>query len=43
MESEKEKGHGTIRTDVKNWHEDQEIWGEMVRAHGVLRLFLVKP
>lgn len=30
-------------TDVKNWHEDEEIWGEVVGAHGVPRLFLVQP
>lgn len=38
METEEERGHETVRTDVKNWPEDQEIGGEMVRADGTHRL-----
>lgn len=43
VEFKEQKGCGTIMTDVKNWHEDEEIWGEVVGAHGVPRLFLVQP
>ena len=40
METEEERGHETVRTDVKNWPEDQEICFDLnvqvARNHGSL-------
>lgn len=43
MKIGEKKGHVTLRIDMKNWYGEHKIWGEVVRAHDTLPLFLAKP